>query len=73
MSQLRRTRGAVLGIALILTLVGLLMLASAVYVVVTGPPYEAIPLLLIGLVACIFALKFYLTWLRLWQRDGSES
>jgi hypothetical protein len=70
--RLRRTRGAVLGIAIILTLFGLIMLAPALYWAALSHWHEAIPLLLIGPVACIFAFNFYVTWLRLRQRDGDE-
>jgi O-antigen/teichoic acid export membrane protein len=70
--RLRRTRAAVLGIAIILTLFGLIMLAPALYWAALSHWHEAIPLLLIGPVACIFAFNFYVTWLRLRQRDGDK-
>ena len=70
--RLRRIRGAVLGMALILTLFGLMMLVPALYWAALSRWQKAMPLLLIGPVACIFAFNFYATWLRLRQRDGDE-
>jgi hypothetical protein len=68
----RRTRGAVLGIAVILTLFGLMMLAPALYWAASSHWQKAMPLLLIGPVAWIFAFNFYATWLRLRPGDGDE-
>ena len=65
-------RGVVLGLALILTLFCLMMLAPALYWAAFLHWHKAIPPLLVGPVVCIFAFNFWVTWLRLRQRDGDE-
>jgi hypothetical protein len=62
-SEASIAKGALLGIAVVLTLFGVLMVAAAWNEAV-------LPFFLLAAVAWIFALNFFVAWVRLRQRDG---
>jgi hypothetical protein len=64
-ARLRRIGKSVLGIAIILTVFSLMLLAPALYGAALSHWHEAILPLLIGLVACVFAFNFWASYARL--------
>ena len=63
--RLRRTGESVLGIAIILTVFSLMLLAPALYLAALSHWHEAIPPLVVGPVACVFAFNFWASYARL--------